>query len=259
MSERCPNCGGLNAPDAKWCGQCFEPLRGPEAPAAEAEEAAALLGELAAPAEPPPDPAAPAEPPPAPPEQSADPAERAPESPPQPARVPGPATEASPFQVRDDGLVWICSMCEGENPMEAQACLRCGTPFRALFRQEREAPEVDPGRATALSLIFPGLGHLAAGRRIDGLARMLIFAWLLGTLVVIVASRAGRGLGPLLGLVAVYFASAGALYLLSAVDARRAAEGDDPIVSSRILLYGVSALLLLTILLLFLTGPSLGG
>lgn len=170
----------------------------------------------------------------------------------------GPATEASPFQVREEGLVWTCPVCESENPLEAQICLRCGTRFGSLFEEEHAAPRVDPGRATALSLFFPGLGHLAAGRRVDGVARMLIFGWLIGTLLVIVVSRAGRGLGPLLGLVALYMASAGAIYLLSAVDARRAAEGDEPVLSSRVLLYAVSALLLLTILLLFVTGPNLG-
>lgn len=244
MSERCPSCGGLVTPGAEWCGQCFAPLRGEarEAPAPDEVEAAALLGELAAPAEP-----------------EAPPSEERSAEDERPAARVGPATEASPFQVREDGLVWVCKVCEAENPLDVPTCPRCGTPFGKLFEEEQAAPEVDPGRATALSLILPGLGHIALGRRIEGWARILIFAWLLGTLVVIVASRAGRGLGPLLGLVALYFAAAGALYMLSAVDARRAAEGHDPVVSSRILLYGVSALLLFTVLLLFITGPSLGG
>lgn len=246
MSERCPSCGGLVTPGAEWCGQCFARLRDaePEAPPPEESEAAALLGELAAPTEP----EAPPDPSPEPPEQEA-----------RPAPPGGPAVEASPFQVREDGLVWVCTACEAENALEAQACSRCGTPFGSLFEEGRAVPDLDPGRATALSLILPGLGHIAAGRKLEGAARIVIFAWLLGTLVVIVASRAGRGLGPLLGLAALYFAAAGALYMLSAVDARRAAEGSEALVSSRVLLYAVSALLLLTIVLLFVTGPSLGG
>lgn len=244
MSERCPNCGGLVTPGAEWCGQCFARLGDVEPETPPPAEAAALLGELAAPTEP----EAPAGPG-APPSTEEE----------RPALETGPAVEASPFQVREDGLVWTCSVCEAENPLEAQMCTRCGTPFRSLFEEGRAAPEVDPGRATALSLILPGLGHIAAGRKLEGTARILIFAWLLGTLVVIVASRAGRGLGPLLGLAVVYFAAAGGLYLVSALDARRAAEGNDPVLSSRILLYGVSALLLFTIILLFVTGPSLAG
>ncbi|HEX6261372.1 MAG TPA: hypothetical protein VF097_00850 [Actinomycetota bacterium] len=267
MSERCPRCGGLNAPDAEWCGQCFARLGEPEEPAVDPVvdpvEAAAMLGELASTegrtAEP--APGAPSD------EAGGEPAGTSPGGPPadersvewEPSLQPGPATEASPFQVRENGLVWVCRLCEAENPLEAHNCARCGSPFGSLFEEERGAPEVDPGRASALSLIFPGLGHLHAGHKVEGLARILIFVWLLGTIVVIVAARAGRGLGPLLGLVVLYMASAGALYMLSAIDARRAAEGEDPIVSSRILLYGISALLLVTIVFLFFTGPTLGG
>ncbi|HEX6263228.1 MAG TPA: hypothetical protein VF097_10325 [Actinomycetota bacterium] len=267
MSERCPRCGGLNAPDAEWCGQCFTRLGEPEEPAIDPAvdpvEAAAMLGELASPEE------RTAEPAPGVPSDQAggEPAGAPPGGPPadeqpaegEPPLQPGPATEASPFQVREDGLVWVCRLCEAENPLEAHVCARCGTPFGALFEEGREASEIDPGRASALSLIFPGLGHLAAGHRVEGLARILIFVWLIGTIVVIVAARAGRGLGPLLGLVVLYMASAGALYMLSAIDARRATEGDDPIVSSRILLYGISALLLVTIVFLFFSGPTLRG
>lgn len=233
-------------PGAEWCGQCFTRLGDaePEASTPDEDEAAALLGELAAPTEPE-----------APPDLTG---ERAPDEE-RPSPRTGPAVEASPFDVREDGLVWVCKVCEAENPLEAQMCTRCGTPFGSLFEEGQAAPDVDPGRATALSLILPGLGHIAAGRKLEGAARIVIFVWLVGTLVVIVASRAGRGLGPLLGLAAIYFASAGGLYLVSAIDARRAAEGHDPVLSSRLLLYGVSALLLFTVLLLFVTGPSLGG
>ena len=250
MSERCPSCGGLVTPGAEWCGQCFTRLGDaePEASTPDEDEAAALLGELAAPTEPE-----------APPDLTPDlTGERAPDEE-RPSPRTGPAVEASPFDVREDGLVWVCKVCEAENPLEAQMCTRCGTPFGSLFEEGQAAPDVDPGRATALSLILPGLGHIAAGRKLEGAARIVIFVWLVGTLVVIVASRAGRGLGPLLGLAAIYFASAGGLYLVSAIDARRAAEGHDPVLSSRLLLYGVSALLLFTVLLLFVTGPSLGG
>ena len=224
--ERCPSCGGLVAPEAEWCGQCFAQLRGAGA-AREPEPA---------------EPAGAGPPPPGRPRTAI-------------AAATGPGGIAREHFTEVDGaLHWICPACEAENPMEASTCARCMTPFALLLREREERKSTDPGKATGLSLLYPGLGHIAAGRPGEGVARMVIFTWALASLLVVVAARAGKGLGPLLSLVVIYFLVSGLLYLLTAVDARRAALGEEPVVGSRVLLWGASGVMLLTVVILVFTG-----
>lgn len=223
--DRCPRCGGLVAADAEWCGQCFAPLRGGPDPGG-APETATLpapagraVGRLS-------------------------------------RRVPEPRPGERPsIRKIDDRLIWDCPACDLENPIENAACTRCGTSFGALFQEEGAGRRtLEPGRALGLSLLFPGVGHMALGRAAEGLARAVIFLWSLASLLVIVFARSGRSLGPVVGLVAVYVAVSGGLYVLTAVDARRAAVGEDPVIGSRALLYGSSGLMLLTVVILVFTG-----
>ena len=149
--------------------------------------------------------------------------------------------------------MWACPTCERENPIEATACRVCGTSFGRLLEEDTRPPRVASGRAVAYSLLFPGLGHLVAGRGAEGLARAVMFAYAVATAVTILVATAGRP-GPFLSLVVASILVAVALYGLSAVDAGRATRGESPLISSRILLYGGAALILLTVVVLVVVG-----
>jgi hypothetical protein len=99
------------------------------------------------------------------------------------------------------------------------------------------------------SLALPGLGHWKVGLRADAVARMVLFVWTLGTVLVVTASRSGSGFGSSTPLFALYLGSATAIYVLSAIDAARAADGRPPVVSSRVLLWASAALVLASIAL----------
>jgi hypothetical protein len=152
------------------------------------------------------------------------------------------------------GLIWICPRCDLENPIETQLCARCGARFESLFSQPERRPTIEPGRAARLSLLFPGAGHIAAGRSAEGVARAVIFAWAAVSVLAMLIMRGGLRPGPLLPLVLLYLAVAAGLYAITAVDAGRAARGEPPLLSSRALLYGVGGLILLTVAAILLIG-----
>jgi len=225
MTRRCPNCGGLVGEGAAWCGQCLTSLA--ERPGPDEESVAS----------PPPDPSVP----------------------------PGPNGEVAlrlsrskqgsgRFHVAGDGLVWKCPQCDLDNPLDASACARCGTPFRSLFEKEQVQASVDPGRATGLSLIFPGLGHRVLGRAAEGLARAVVFLWTMGMGVAILATAGGFNAGPFLPVVIVLFAAAAIVYATTAADAGRIARGDSPIMTSRMLLYGSTGLMFAVVAILVISG-----
>jgi hypothetical protein len=62
----------------------------------------------------------------------------------------------------------------------------------------------------------------------------------------VLLSAPADGLGPLAVLAAMFAVAALGVYVLSAVDARRAAERTDPVLSTRALLYGSAGLVLLS-------------
>jgi hypothetical protein len=143
--------------------------------------------------------------------------------------------------------------------MEADFCRSCGAPFSRLFEDEPARPAIAPGRAVALSLLFPGLGHAVAGRVAEGVARAVVFLYTLITVVTILVSRAGQGLGPFFLLVVLTATAGVALYVLTAIDAGRLARGEPPILSTRVLLYGAVALMLLTMVMLVVLGARTAG
>jgi hypothetical protein len=170
-------------------------------------------------------------------------------------------TRAAPTEPRVGGLpTWACPVCEHENAIELDRCELCSTPFARLFVEPEDRVEIEPSRAFAWSLILPGLGHWMAGRKVDGIARMVLFAWVFGTLLVLVVSRWGVGLGSTLPIFLVYLAAALGLEVTSAVDARRLAEGDEPLVSSRLLLWAAVGLIAVSVVLAtFLALPAARG
>lgn len=179
-----------------------------------------------------------------------------------PEAEPDTPSNVVPLERRGGVPVWPCPTCGNDNPIELGSCAVCGTPFARLFQEEEEAhPHVEPASAMLCSAVLPGLGHWRLGRRLDGIARMVLFAWTAGTTVVLLLSRSGKGgLGPLASLVLLFFGSAVGLYLVSALDAYRIASGEAPVVSARMLLWGSAALVLLsTIIATVVALPAVRG
>ena len=234
MSERrCPNCRGLVGADAEWCTQCFTRLVQEEArPAPGGEERTAQSTARLAPPETS--------------DEDERPPERGPEGEPLPERETRPASPTRPtadlgervIHSRGDRIVWDCPACGTENPIDAPICSACGTPFRQVLREPEEVIEVDPGRAAMMSLIFPGVGHFLVGRRGEGIARGVVFAFALVTgLVSLGAVTRGVG-GAYLMLMVLALGAAAALYVVSTVDAGRAANRLPQLLPSRVLMYG---------------------
>jgi hypothetical protein len=167
----------------------------------------------------------------------------------EPERGPAPvrATPAAEGE-RAGEPTWACPACEHENAIALDRCEVCGTPFAQLFAEPERRVEIDPAAAFRWSLLFPGLGHWKAGYRLDGLARMVLFVWTFGTVLVLLATRsAGIGTGG--ALLALYAVSAVAVYVVSAIDARRVASRLEPMVSSRVLLWASVVLVVLSVLM----------
>jgi hypothetical protein len=163
-------------------------------------------------------------------------------------------------EVAGGTATWDCPVCETRNPIEASECSACGASFARLFQSPEDArPSVDPKTAALWSLAFAGLGHWRVGLRAEGVARMILFAWTLGTVVVILVSSGG-GFGSGWSLFGLYAIAAVGIYVLSAVDAYRVAGGLDPLVPSRMLLWSSAVLILLSIVLAtFVTIPAARG
>jgi hypothetical protein len=207
--RRCPDCGALVSPDAEWCGQCFRSLREPDP---EPEPAARTAVERSTVAS-------------------------------------GAAEGVSSATRAPSGTpTWPCPACEHENPIEADACLVCGTTFATLMRQDEAAPSVDPKDALAASLLFPGLGHRKVGRGLDGLARGVLFSVLAAMAITVFVSGV-RSPGTF-GVFALFLTGALVVYFGSAYEAYRLAEGGEPLVSSRALLWATVAIIISSVMLL---------
>lgn len=146
---------------------------------------------------------------------------------------------------------WPCPTCGTSNPIELDLCRVCGASFAQLLREQEERPTVSPRDAFLWSLTFPGIGHAKLGRAADGVARGTLFLLTFGLTLVIVLS--GVPSGPVFGVVAVLLASALTLYLGSAAEAYRIAEGGAPFLSARALLWATVALIMLSVALLALS------
>ncbi len=247
---RCPNCGAAVYAGADWCNLCFTPIRrdGDEAPAAAATDPAA--SETDAPADVGTD---------APVDVGTDaPAVAPADGPPGTSTGRSDASTSAPVvAVEEDaaGAFWPCPVCRARNPIALDACATCGTPFASVMRQERDRPRVDPSVAFGRSLLFPGLGHAKLGLGAEGFARGALFLILL--FVTLLIGFAGAS-SPLLKILLVTFASGTiGVYLLTAVEARRLAEGGRPMVSTRLLLWvTVGALMAAMALIVVVIGTT---
>lgn len=246
-TKRCPHCGGLNPLTADWCGQCLErftpkptpaaaqappPVQAPPSPQAPVQEPAvdveALLAGIAAGSPPP----AAASPPPTP-------------TPAPPGAAVG--TTRGAFTVREHGVVWTCSSCDTENPLDQQMCSVCGTTFADVVSPPAERPERDPGTATLISLFFPGAGHGYLGLWGQAVARAVLHLWVLFVVFTSVRER-----GPGSASLAVLFGlAATGLWVTSAHDSYREArrEPQQVLLKGRRFLFLVLGLLLLFMVL----------
>jgi hypothetical protein len=224
--RRCPNCGALLGEDAEWCGQCFTDLRAP----------------------------------------------RRSETPPRievPVGVTGteqpnghtprgrePIGGETPSAAERSDAGWPCAVCGRRNAMEVSICLSCGTPFGHGFEAAEERPAISPASAVKWSLLYPGLGHLKAGRPADALARGVVFTWPFVTgLLFLSAHPAGR-LGLIGALGMTFLFAAVLLYIAIAVDAGRVADGDEPMISNRALLWIAAGIVLCSVASAALIGMS---
>jgi hypothetical protein len=219
--QRCPSCGALVSADAEWCGQCFTPVRL---------------------------------------------ADRSPDAPARPRAAVGLGERAGVSGTRggidvDEGrAAWTCPTCETRNPIEASACAACGTPFGHLLAEPVQRPEIEPRTAALWSALLPGLGHWMLGLRGDAIARFAVFGWSFGALLILTVSRLGKGLGATVPLFVLFAASTVAVWVTSVVDAYRAASGERPLVTSRVLLWASAAVILLSMVLAsFVTLPAARG
>lgn len=149
---------------------------------------------------------------------------------------------------------WPCPACGHANPIELDACAVCGTTFAALMRQGEAPPPVEPREALVASLLFPGLGHKRVGRGLDGLARAVLFTLLAAMAVTMLLSGFGS---PMLFVVAALFVGGAALvYAGSAWEASHIADGGQPVVSSRALLWATVVVVFGSVVLLAVTVVS---
>jgi len=217
--RRCPTCGALVSADADWCGQCFSPL----------QRAGSRTDSSA---------------------------RSTPTGTAGPTAIRGPSGGA--IELEGGTLAWTCPVCETRNPIEANECSTCGTPFGRLLAEPNAAPEVEPQTAAVWSMLWPGLGHWKLGRRTDAVARFAMFAWAFGALLILLVSRFGKGgLGPTFPLFVLFLGASLMIYVVSAMDAYRLAAGDAPVVSSRALLWTSAGLVFLSVLIAtFVTLPA---
>jgi hypothetical protein len=237
---RCANCGAVLYEGAAWCGMCFEPVasrndrdRAEEPDPEPVEEPLELETEPAT--------------------DRPEPGPTASLREPQGGSDPGPASTTTAEPARPG---WPCGVCGTRNPIELDFCETCGASFASLMRQETVHVKVDPRAAFRRSLLFPGSGHrMIPGREVDGLARSVLFSMLL--LATVMLGLSGVRAGAVLLLFLVYLAATIGVYLLTAFEAARLAEGGEPLVSSRVLLWATVAILLLSILVAaFVIGTS---
>lgn len=208
---RCPNCSALVSPDADWCGQCFERLRATGSASGDSPGSASGSEPIAAPT--------------------------------------FPARAAIAERRAENGrATWPCPTCGSPNAIELDVCAVCGTSFAQLLRQQEDRRTVSPRDAFLWSLTFPGVGHAKAGRAADGIARGTLFVLTFGLTLVIVLS--GVSSAPVLGVVALLLGSALVLYVGSALEAYRIAEGGTTFVSARVLLWATVALIMVSVSLL---------
>jgi hypothetical protein len=168
----------------------------------------------------------------------------------------GPPSEPVAQTDEDRPAFWPCPVCGNHNPIDLDVCATCGTSFAHVMRDEPLRTPVEAKDAVMWSLVFPGLGHRKMGRPLDGLARGVLFAVSFSLAVLIGLTRVRSG--PTLLVFFLYLLTAVLVYLGSAFEAYRLAEGGHELVSSRILLWVLVVVILVSIVMLALAVVTTG-
>ena len=119
------------------------------------------------------------------------------------------------------------------------------------MREEQARPDVAPRDAFVRSLVFPGLGHRLVGRPLEGLARGILFTMLV--LMAVLVGLSGTRAPGLRLLFILYAGAAIVVYLGSAFEARRLAEGGDPFATAKQILWATVAVVLVSVGMLAVT------
>ncbi len=172
---------------------------------------------------------------------------RGPEPEPEPEPVPAEpprANQAAPPAPPREAAFWPCTVCGAENPIAADVCATCGTPFATVMRGVSRAA-VDPRQARTRSLLFPGAGHAALGYPVDGFARGAVFALSLGVAIFLRLTVPHSALMVLA--IGTLLVCAIGVYVLSLAETKQLSQGGALLVSSKKLLWGSVGLMFLIV------------
>ncbi len=241
---RCPNCGALVSPDAEWCNLCFASLKAPEPEIPAAAEAT----EESVPAGTGPSPVSDLVKI----EVDIEEVEDSEPAVPEPAVAgPAPGSKIAEREAAEEeaaaSTVWQCPVCDEENPLEANTCMMCGTPFGRLFEEPEEKPTMEPNRAAMFGLL-PGLGHYKLGQGGEAFARAFAFAGCLGMALLFLLSVSGSGTSRLL-ILSLYLVAVIFLVGESAMECYRIASGEPQMLAGRLIIWGFVALFGLSVVL----------
>jgi hypothetical protein len=172
-----------------------------------------------------------------------------------------PGTFGHPsIATRDGSVVWTCPTCDGENPIEATACARCGSNFAAFFAGPKpvEAPRASAGSAVWASALLPGAGHWMFRAVGPAIARAVMYVWTVGIGIMLLARPPASGRAVIRAVGAIFALAAASVWLLSMLETLRLREGDRrPLIQPRVLTWFSAALS--AVLLFGLLGVALAG
>jgi hypothetical protein len=126
-----------------------------------------------------------------------------------------------------------------------------------MMRSSQEPAPADPATAARASFLYPGLGHRLIGHPMDGLARGVLFSFLLVVVLLVVVSGALSGVGLIIAMLAGGLAVV--VYVLTAREAASMARGGPPVASARAVLWVTVALILASMALLTLSVITVAG
>lgn len=181
----------------------------------------------------------------------------------EPSETPSHALFGHPsIANRDGAVVWTCPACDGENPLEATACARCGSDFATFFAGPKPVvrPRSSGSAAVVASAALPGAGHWIFRLTGPAIARAVMYVWTLGISFLLLARPPASARSLVRGVGAVFALSAAAIWLLSMLETLRIREGDRrPLIQPKALTWlsaGLSGLLLVSLFGAALTSRS---